>query len=170
MATAPSNDDLMHLLNFDSDDLALNRTGQLSIPQRLHLLTEINFLWPFFLVALPVGLVTIGLAGNVTPIQAIVAVALTIAAWRFSRTSLQIIRTVLEGKILETSGTITIRLYDYAPQTFEGMIGQKFANGIINDVSFVVPIEMATAYQGKLLRISYTEGYRQAVAGEVLAK
>ncbi|MBI1257925.1 MAG: hypothetical protein GC204_10675 [Chloroflexi bacterium] len=165
-----TDEDLMRLLNFDSDDLKLNREGQLSIRQRLHLLTGISTLDIFFIVVLPIGFVGALFTGSVTPIQALVAVVLVVVLVRMSRISFQIIRALLEGKVEQVSGTITIRLYPYERGTFEWMTGQKFANGIIDGVNFVVPVEMESAYQGKSMRVFYTSGYRQAVAAELLVR
>jgi hypothetical protein len=170
MATGQPSDDLMQLLNFDSDDFKLNQKGELSFQQRLHVLTRIDVMPIFFTIALPVGAVIGGIMKTVTPIQVLVALILAVISASLSRTSFQIILTALEGKVVETSGTVTMRIYTHDRRTYAGMMGKKFANGIINNTSFVVPLEMASRYQGKPLRIFYTAGYHQAVSGEVLVK
>lgn len=167
MASNPPDAELMRLMNFTPEDLAANRQGRLSLIQRGRLLLQVDPAFLILAVLLTVGIV-VGPFGPVPIYQAAgLAVVLAILLL-LNRPGVRLLLDALAGQVDAISGPLSVKIYQHDQRTFLGMMQQKFANGVIDDVTFVVPVGMAESHQGKPMQMYYTPRTRQAVSGEAL--
>jgi len=168
MATGQT-DELMRILNFNDQELALNRQGKLGFEQRLRLLEEVNQFMIVVIALIPFGIIV--WVNDHQPILEVIGLLVLLGVIvAFNQPSVQILLDIVNGQVSEVSGAITIRLYTRSQRTLLGLIGEKFADGTINDVTFLIPVEMVDEYQGRPMRIFYSPRYHRALSGEVLVK
>lgn len=172
MSSQTLNAELMRILKFDSSDLDANRQGQMSIGQRTRLLLENNevVIILLCLVGAPIGIVGMIAREGIKIDQILAALAVIVLAVIFGRPYLKKLWEVLLGKVSVVSGTITIRLQPYDPRYHfvAAVLGDKWAYGVIEDISFQVPLEMETTFQGKKLAVYYTPQSRKVLAALVI--
>jgi hypothetical protein len=166
MSAQQPNLELMQILSFDANELELNRSGRLSLQQRILMLREMDYLFALFVVLLPVWLIGWAI-GQFPFVQVLMVVAMIAVTGILNRTSVKILVDILAGQVQNVSGSITIRIYIHKRTTFLGIMGVQYANGTIGDVTFHLPVAMADNFQGKSLQIFYTPRYRKAVSGEI---
>ena len=167
MTDEPSDRELQRLLQFSSDDLALNQAGRLSLLQRVQMLPEMDYLFLLFVVLLPIWMAA-WLIGAVPFIQVMMVVVMILITGLLDQRSVRTLLDVIIGQVDQVSGVTTIRIFTHDQRTFLGLMGKQFANGTINDITFHLPLELAHQVQGKSLRVYYTPRYRKAVAAKYL--
>ena len=164
MSTEQLDAELRLVFQIEPDELETNRNGYLSLMQRGRMLMDANHLFLLFVALVPV-LLAGWLVGQASIEMVLGAAVFAVITGFVNQSSTKVVADVLTGRVESARGKIKIVVYTHDQRTYAGIMGKQYANGIIGEAQFIVPLEMK-AYPDNEITVYYTPRYKKAVSAQ----